>query len=231
MSTLFYGSQVNITANGYPLSGHQSSGCDIWHHSASTPIVIDDIPDVFIIYDASGEIPKDASGTALPVSYGDVVTIYNATSQMFWKNIHAECLLDGAGGPGTNFVLMGAGYSGPIMVSHWSDSSPTTKTNYLTITQDSESSENQGKSLTVHGSANVSGKVGSYLLVASSNSDIPAGIEFWSISVGLREVDFTIGSVRNKRHTRNSLDNWIVPIMLGTALIWVLCNTNQRRKK
>lgn len=231
MTSLLYGSQVNITANGYPLSGHQSSGCDIWHHSASTPIVIDDIPDVFVIYDASGEIPKDASGNALSVSYGDVVTIYNATSQMFWKNIHSGCLLDGAGGPGTNFVLMGSGYSGPIMVSPWSNLATTTKTNYLTITQDSASSGNQGKSLTVKGSANVSGKVGSYLLVASSNSDIPAGIEFWSISGGLGAVDLPSGSVRKKKHTRSSLNNWIVPIILGMALIWVLCNTSQRKRR
>jgi len=230
MATLLYGSQVNITANGYPLSGHQSSGCDIWHHTASTPIVIDDIPDVFVIYDASGEIPKDSAGNSSPVSYGDVVTIYNATSQMFWKNIHSGCLLDGAGGPGTNFVLMGSGYSGPIMVSPWSDlATTTTKTNYLTITQDTESSENQGKSLTVKGSANVSGKVGSYLLVASSNSDIPAGIEFWSLSVGLGAIDFTNGSVRKKK-SHNHLSDWL-PIILGIALIWVLCNTSQRKKR
>lgn len=152
-TTVHYGDTIFLTVSienrQVPLSGETS--CDAWYPSTRTPLAVGNYPDSFQIFDVNYTVPKDGSGNPLPVLVGEVVTIYNVTRGMWWKQAHGYCLLDTSESAFTSPFLIGSADGSPggsaIQAAPWGSGSSFP--GGITLIQDVPGSGKRGSGLTV----------------------------------------------------------------------------------
>lgn len=176
MVALYYGQVINISIGGVFLGGN--TRCDTQEPSAATPTLSSDgIPDMFQLFDANGMAPANT-----PISYGDAVTIYNVSEQMWWKQTLGACLLDmDSSVPITPFTLSSSGKSGAIQVSPWGSKAANA---IVMIQNDSRSGQN-GDLLTL---------LMDNLIVATSSHQKTAILTFWVVSPATIERSVMVNS-------------------------------------
>ena len=179
-----YGDVIYMTVGQLILAGSAYCG-DPFYPSANTvtlqanpnPPSPPVQPDSFQIRDSSGAIPAGNP----PVYYGDEITIYNTTSQQFWKQSHDICLLDtDASEPITPFTLQSQNNDppAPVQAAPWGSPTPAEG---VVLYQDATDSGKNGDTLTISNNVSLFG-TGGGLIVSTASTDTTAILSLWSTS-------------------------------------------------
>lgn len=230
-SVVHYGDVIFMTAvvgsQQVPLSGGTS--CDAFYPSAETPVITNNIPDSFQIFNADFIIPRDSSGNPLPVFIGDNITIYNATSGMWWKQSHGYCLLDTTESePITPFIVGGSvgNQAGTIQAYPYGSSSVSLDS--IILTQNASGSGKRGSGLSVFPKSSQS----SVLAMKTSSTQYDAVLTLWLPSTIGRGLGMSQSPKYHRSGKRSDGHMGIyLPILLGVGVLALLMILNNNKKK